>query len=145
MVFMQTDFPEPVVPAISKWGIEDKSPIIGLPEILLPKAIGNFISFFLKSELFKISLKYTFSLILLGSSMPTVLLPGIVAILADSELVFLAISSDKFIIFETLTPAAGSNSFKVTTGPLLTFLILPLTPCLTIFFLKTEGYDYHFY
>ena len=56
------------------------------------------------------------------------LLPGIVAILADSELVFLAISSDKLIIFETLTPAAGSNSYKVTTGPLLTFLIFPYTP-----------------
>ena len=56
------------------------------------------------------------------------LLPGIVEILADSELVFLAISSDKFIIFETLTPAAGSNSFKVTTGPLLIFLIFPSTP-----------------
>ena len=54
---------------------------------------------------------------LLGSSIPTVLLPGIVAILADSELVFLAISSDKLIIFETLTPAAGSNSLRVTTGP----------------------------
>ena len=27
---MQTDFPEPVVPAISKWGIADKSPIIGI-------------------------------------------------------------------------------------------------------------------
>ena len=40
-----------------------------------------------------------------------------VEILADSELVFLAISSDRFIILETLTPAAGSNSFKVTTGP----------------------------
>jgi len=53
----------------------------------------------------------------LGNSIPTVLLPGIVAILADSELVFLAISSDKLIILETLTPAAGSNSFKVTTGP----------------------------
>ena len=57
-----------------------------------------------------------------------VLLPGIVEILADSELVFLAISSDKFIIFETFTPAAGSNSFRVTTGPWLTFFILPLTP-----------------
>jgi hypothetical protein len=54
---------------------------------------------------------------LFGSSIPTVLLPGIVAILADSELVFLAISSDKFIILETFTPAAGSNSFNVTTGP----------------------------
>ncbi len=45
------------------------------------------------------------------------LLPGIVAILADSELVFLAMSSAKLIILETLTPAAGSNSFKDTTGP----------------------------
>ena len=60
--------------------------------------------------------------------MPTVLLPGMVAILADSELVFLAISSERLIILETLTPAAGSNSFNVTTGPWLTFLILPLTP-----------------
>ena len=45
---MQTDFPDPVVPAINKWGIEDKSPTIGFPEILLPKAIGNLISFFFK-------------------------------------------------------------------------------------------------
>ena len=54
---------------------------------------------------------------LLGSSIPTVLLPGIVAILADSELVFLAMSSDRLIILETFTPAAGSNSLRVTTGP----------------------------
>ena len=128
IVFIQTDLPEPVVPAINKWGIDDKSPTIGLPEILFPKAIGNFISFFLKSESLKISFKKTFSLILFGSSIPTVLLPGIVAILADSELVFLAISSDKLIIFETLTPAAGSNSLRVTTGPWLIFLILPFTP-----------------
>ena len=114
---MQTDLPDPVVPAIKRWGIEAKSPTIGTPEIFLPSAIGSFISFFLKSELFKISLKYTFSLELFGSSIPTVLLPGIVAILADSELVFLAISSDKLIILETLTPAAGSNSLRVTTGP----------------------------
>ena len=43
--------------------------------------------------------------------------PGIVEILADSELVFLAISSERFTILETFTPAAGSNSFNVTTGP----------------------------
>ena len=53
--------------------------------------------------------------------MPIVLLPGIVDIRADSELVFLAISSERLIIFETLIPAAGSNSFRVTTGPWLTF------------------------
>ena len=56
------------------------------------------------------------------------LLPGIVEILADSELVFLAISSERLIIFETLIPGAGSNSFKVTTGPWLTYVILPSTP-----------------
>ena len=49
-------------------------------------------------------------------------------ILADPELVFLAISSDKLIILDTFIPAAGSNSFKVTTGPWLTFFILPSTP-----------------
>ena len=68
-----------------------------------------------------------------------VLLPGIVEILADSELVFLAISSDKFIIFETLTPAAGSNSLRVTTGPLLAFLIFPLTPKSNSIFSKNSG------
>jgi hypothetical protein len=47
---------------------------------------------------------------------------------ADVELVFLAKSSDKFIILETFTPGAGSNSYKLTTGPLLIFLILPSTP-----------------
>ena len=48
-------------------------------------------------------------------------------------------SSDKFIIFETLTPGAGSNSFKVTTGPWLTFLILPLTPKSKSIFSKNSG------
>ena len=57
IVLIHTDFPDPVVPAISKCGIDDKSPTVDNPDILLPKAIGNFISFFLKSELFNISLK----------------------------------------------------------------------------------------
>ena len=85
--------------------------------MLFPRAIGSLIFFFEKLVLEIISLKYTFSLDRFGNSIPIVLLPGIVDILADSELVFLAISSDRFIIFETLTPGAGSNSFNVTTGP----------------------------
>ena len=66
-----------------------------------------------------------------------------VAILADSELVFLAISSDKLIILETLIPAAGSNSFKVTTGPLLTFLIFPSTP--KYFHLSCPHFGFYFF
>ena len=61
------------------------------------------------------------------------------AIRADSELVFLAISSERLIIFDTLIPAAGSNSFKVTTGPLLTFLIFPSTPKSKSIFSKNSG------
>ena len=38
-------------------GIEVKSPIIGIPEILLPKAIGNLILLFLNSVLLIISLR----------------------------------------------------------------------------------------
>ena len=106
-MLIQTDLPDPVVPAINRCGIDAKSLMIGIPEIFFPKAIGNLISFLLKSEWFKISLRYTFSRETLGNSIPIVLLPGIVDILADSELVFLAISSERFIIFETLTPAAG--------------------------------------
>ena len=71
--------------------------------------------FFLKFLSEIISLKKTFSLDILGSSIPTVLLPGILAILADSELVFLAMSYAKLIILETLTTASGSNSFRETT------------------------------
>ena len=67
------------------------------------------------------------------------LLPGIVAIRADSELVFLAMSSERCIIFETLMPAAGSNSFKVTTGPLLTFFIFPFTPKSKRIFSRNSG------
>ena len=62
-----------------------------------------------------------------------------VEILAYSELIFLAISSDRFIIFETFTPAAGSNSFNVTTGPWLIFLIFPLTPKSNNIFSKNSG------
>jgi len=72
-----------------------------------------------------ISCKNTLSLLELGISIPIVFLPGIVATLVDIELVCLAISSAKLTIFDTFIPEAGSNSFKVTTGPQLILLILP--------------------
>ena len=60
--------------------------------------------------------------------MPIVFLPGMVATLAEMELVFLAMSSARATIFDTFIPDAGSNSYKVTTGPQLILLILPSTP-----------------
>ena len=68
------------------------------------------------------------------------LLPGIVATLVEIELVFLAISSAKLIIFETFIPDAGSNSFKVTTGPLLILLIFPSTPKSSKIFSKNSAF-----
>ena len=40
----------------------------------------------------------------------------------------LDINFKKLIILETFTPGAGSNSYKLTTGPLLIFLIFPSIP-----------------
>ena len=42
---MQTDFPDPVVPAINRCGIAKRSPITETPEMPFPKAIGSFVSF----------------------------------------------------------------------------------------------------
>ena len=134
IVFIQTDLPEPVVPAISKCGIEARSPTMGVPDILLPKAIGNLISFFLKSVSFNISLKYTFSLDKFGNSIPIVFLPGMVEIRADSELVFLAISSERFIIFETLIPALVQIHLKLQLVHDLLFLYFHLPQNLKEFF-----------
>ena len=59
--------------------------------------------------------------------------------LVETELVCRAISSDKLIIFETFTPGAGSNSYKVTTGPLLIFFIFPWTPKSSKIFSRKSG------
>ena len=63
-----------------------------------------------------------------------------VANLAEIELVFLAISSDKLTIFDTFIPDAGSNSYKVTTGPQLILLILPSTPKSSKIFSKNSEF-----
>ena len=90
--------------------------------------MGSLISFLLNLSLNIISLKETSSRTSLGISIPTVFFPGITETLAEVELVLRAKSSARFMIFETLTPGAGSNSYRLTTGPLLIVLIFPLIP-----------------
>ena len=58
-----------------------------------------------------------------GSSIPTVLLPGIVAILADSELVFLAISSDRFIILDRGEVVGEFNKDQISREELVQKMI----------------------
>ena len=71
-----------------------------------------------------ISLRKTSSLDSFGISIPTVFFPGMIDTLADVELVLRARSSERLTILETLTPGAGSNSYKLTTGPL--FIMIPM-------------------
>ena len=107
--------------------------------MVFPRAIGKLFSFLLKLSEDIISERYTSSLLVFGISIPTVFFPGITDTLVDIELVWRAISSDKLMILETFTPGAGSNSYKVTTGPLLIFLILPWTPKSRSIFSKKSG------
>ena len=126
ILLIQTDLPEPVVPATKRCGIDVKSTVIGVPENSFPRAIGQTIIFFTKTiRRYYLLKRYTSSLRVFGISIPTVFLPGMTDTLVETELVCRAISSKDSMIFETFTPGAGSNSYKVTTGPLLIFFILP--------------------
>ena len=106
--FVNTDLPEPVVPATSICGIFARLPTIILPSISLPTANVSLPFAPLYSLLSISSLKATVSLWSLGTSIPTAALPGTGAsILTLVAARLRAISSDKPRIFETLTPAAG--------------------------------------
>ncbi|MNV50121.1 hypothetical protein D3C71_1421110 [compost metagenome] len=60
--------------------------------------------------------------------MPMTLRPGTTATRAESADMERAISSERPMTREDLTPGAGSNSYSVTTGPGRTSMISPLMP-----------------
>src|SRR3989344_3201562 len=74
---IQTDFPEPVWPAIRTWGIRPISVTIGRPETSSPKETASFEGCSFISTDSIIFLKGTNSGARLGSSIPTRLRPGI--------------------------------------------------------------------
>ncbi len=117
MVLIATDLPEPVVPATSKCGMRARSAITGSPPMVLPRQIGSFWTDAWKSAASSISRRYTVSRVAFGSSMPMALRPGITATRAETALIDRAISSERAMTREDLTPGAGSNSYSVTTGP----------------------------
>ena len=117
ITLIPTDLPEPVVPAINKWGIFSRFANTALPLMSLPSANIKFFSFVTNFSFLKSSLKYTGFLTDFGIYIQITFLTGIIATLADIALIFLAISSDNEIIFEALIPGAGCNSYIVTMGP----------------------------
>ena len=128
MVFIPTDLPEPVVPAINRCGMRSKFAKILLPDISFPSANVR-LSFSISKPSSSIkSPNKTLSLLVFGISIPKLVFPGWVEILADKDDIALAISSDKPITLLDFIPALGTNSNKVTIGPLLKPIILPSTP-----------------
>ena len=113
-----TDFPWPVAPAIRRWGILVKSITKVSFEIVFPIATGSSKFDFWNFSDAITSFIETIVGFWLGTSIPTVPLPGNGAIiLTPMALILRAISFSKFFIFEILTPVSGTISYRVMVGP----------------------------
>ena len=110
MVLMATDLPEPVVPAISRWGIRARSAITGAPPMSLPSANGRRPALRVQSSEPNISPSSTVSRLALGSSMPMTFRPGTVAMRTAVTCMLRAMSSARPITRADLVPGAGSSS-----------------------------------
>ena len=127
--FVNTDLPEPVVPAISICGIFAISATTTRPAISLPAGKASLDLCSLSSLDISNSFRYTVSLLSLGISIPTAALPGIGASIRISAAAILSlISSAKPVILLTFVPISGCNSYLVTEGPLLTLVTSTFTP-----------------
>ncbi len=117
IVFMHTLLPEPVVPAMSMWGILVRSAMRGSPAASLPRNMGSFM-LANESRLLISSLRRTFSLVGLGTSMPTVSRPAWLATMRMlTALRARAISLETAVSAATLVPGARRMSYWVITGP----------------------------
>ena len=118
MELMQTDFPEPVEPAISRWGIFPMSAIAMFPAMSRPSAADKWLSESRNTSESMISRMVTAEITLLGTSMPTAALLGIGASMRTPAAARLsAMSSARPVILLILTPADGWSSYRVTAGP----------------------------
>ncbi|MPM38049.1 hypothetical protein SDC9_84672 [bioreactor metagenome] len=127
MPLMQTDFPLPVAPAISRWGIFVRFALCTTPEISRPNGTSNSLSVCFWPSI--TSRKDTTLTSLFGTSMPMKDLPGIGASMRISFAAKAkARSSLRFTILLTFTPTAGWISYFVTAGPRFAFVTLASTP-----------------
>src|SRR3989338_1001892 len=77
MELISTLLPEPVEPAIKRWGIFSKSTTQGRPETSLPRQMDKLEARFLNSAAESKSFSLTRAVALFGTSMPTKDRPGI--------------------------------------------------------------------
>ncbi len=129
--FIQTDFPEPVCPAIKIWGILAILATIGLPETSSPKETSSLDLAVCISSDSIIFRKLTNSAERLGSSIPTRFLPGIgasILIVPVGAERARAKSRSSEVIFESFVPRATSSAYCVTAGPKFTSTTLAVIP-----------------
>ena len=129
IAFRPTDFPCPVAPATSRWGILAKSTIKTSLVMVFPNAKGSSIFVSLNFLELRILSMETICGLLFGTSIPIVPLPGIGAMIRIPSAERLkAISSSKFRILEMRTPSAGVISYSVMVGPTVALISLIDTP-----------------
>ena len=124
MEFMHTDLPEPVVPAISIWGILAMLPTMQLPPMSLPTEKEDFPLARANSGESMTSRRDTVVTVRLGTSMPTMeILPGTAAIRTPEAPRLRAMSSAQEVSLLSRTPLSSSTSYRVTLGPRVTLMM----------------------
>jgi len=118
IAFSPTDLPWPVAPATSRCGIFVRSTMYGSFVIVRPRARGiSNLDSMNAFDAIRDRIE-TISGFLFGTSIPTVPLPGIGAmILMPIAERLSAISSSSDLMRASFTPRSGIISYKVTVGP----------------------------
>ena len=113
---MQTDFPDPVVPATRRCGVLATSMTIESPVMVFPRTIGILKNLALRAGI--ITSKPMVSRFLFGTSTPMAGFPGIGArIRTSSTESSMAMFSEYDVTDETLMPLASVSSYSVNVGP----------------------------
>ena len=128
IVLMHTDLPEPVAPAIRRWGILARSATTDSPSRFLPRAMGSTRLLRWYSSPSTRSRMCTMRGIGLGTSIPTAAFPGMGATMrSEGARMASARSSASDAMRPTFTPGPGATSYCVTTGPTVRPAIAPST------------------
>ena len=129
MELTHTDLPEPVVPAMSTWGIFAILPTMTLPAMSLPMAtLSRDFEARKTSESIR-SPSQTVVLSRLGTSTPTVeILSGMGAMRTLSTPRERAMSLPRFSILDSFTPWSRRSSYRVMEGPRTAPVMVAPTP-----------------
>ena len=126
---VHTDLPEPVVPAMSRWGILAIFPTMQFPPMSLPTAKETLEALSVKAVEPMTEWILTGETSLLGTSIPTIdIWSGIGAMRTPVAPNAKAISSARLVNLFSRTPWSNSSSYRVTEGPQLILVTVTPTP-----------------